>query len=177
MRNLINGKTLTEVQLELGPKEGLEVFTSRCTGRTLGRALLFISTAMAQGSIDIGPLRANLGDQEIDSVKYQINQRLDQMGLVGFRLEGDVLSYYPFEEHQDVKEVVREVKVQVSPFEGEVVSPRSYSVKQHPEGPAVTVGGMEQSYPEVRAPSGESPLVEPADTIEPLVPDTIPPKA
>lgn len=177
MRNLINGKTLTETQLELGPKEGLEVFTTRCTGRTLARSLLFISTAMVQGSIDIGPLRANLGDQEIDSVKYQITQRLDQMGLVGFKLEGDVLSYYPFEEYQDVKEVVREVPVQVSPFAGEVVSPRSYSVEQHPEGPAVPVSSMEQSYPEVRVSSGESPVVEPMDTIEPLVPDMTPPKA
>ncbi|AXF40851.1 hypothetical protein HOT79_gp35 [Shigella phage SFPH2] len=177
MRNLINGKTLTELQLELGPKEGLEVFTSRCTGRTLGRALLFISTAMVQGSIDIGTLRGNLGDQEVDSTKYQITQRLDQMGLVGFKLEGDVLSYYPFEEHQDVKEVVREVKVQVSPFAGEVVSPRSYSVEQHPEGPAVPVSSMEQSYPEVRVSSGASPVVEPMETIEPLVPDMTPPKA
>ena len=133
MRNLINGKTLTELQLELGPKEGLEVFTSRCTGRTLARSLLYISTAMVQGSIDFGPLRANLVGQEIDFVKVQITQRLDQMALVGFKMEGDVLSYYPFEEHQDVKEVVREVKVQVSPFDGEVVSPQSYSVVKHPE--------------------------------------------
>ncbi|WBF70051.1 hypothetical protein SFP20_034 [Shigella phage SFP20] len=175
MRNLISGKTLSEFQNQLGPKEGLNVFTTRCTGRTKSRALLFISTVMVQGSMDIGPLRGNLGDDEVNYTKMEIIKSLDQMQLVGFSWSGDVLSYYPFEEYQDVKEVVREVKVEVSPFAGEVVSPRSYRVVEHSEGPAVPVDSLEQSYPEVRVSSGESAVV-PMEVIEPLVPDMTPPK-
>ena len=175
MRNLISGKTLTEVQQVLGPKEGLESFTSRCTGRTLARALLFISTVMTQGSLDLKPLRGNFGDQEIDLVKFQINQRLDQMGLVGFSWSGDVLNYYPFEEYQDVKEIVREVKVEVSPFNGEMVAPRSYGVEQHSEGPAIHVESVEQSYPEVRVSSSKSTVIGEMEVLEPLVPDMTPP--
>lgn len=158
MRNLISGSTLHEHQLLLGPKEGLESFTKRCTGRTLSHSLLMIATAMSQGSVDLGPMRPSSGSDEVDRMKYQILQRLDQMGLVGFKLEEDVLSYYPFEEYESVKEIVREVEVQVSPFNGEVVSPRSYSFKQDIGGPEIPVGSVEQGDPEVCLPSSESPV-------------------
>lgn len=145
MRNLISGNTLHYFQLMLGVKEGLESFTCRCTGRTRGHALGLISEAMTNGSADLGSLRGNLGYAEVGLLKLEIIKSLDQMQLVGFSWAEDVLLYYPFEEFQDVKEIIREVEIQVSPYDGPAISPRSYGFVEHSEGPEVGLGGVEQS--------------------------------
>lgn len=136
MINMINGKTLYDLQLEHGVKQGLKYFSSRCVGDTTGTALEIIGQLM-QAKQEVVDLK--FADP---MVKQYIAQRLDQMGLVGFIWDGDKLSYYPFKEHQHVQEV----KVQVSPYDGEVVAPRSYSVKQHPEGPEIQESGVEQGH-------------------------------
>lgn len=136
MINLINGKTLAQLQAELGVKEGLEAFNTRCTGNTLGRSLIVIAGCLHDcDDFELGDLAGNLGSTEIKAMKQEINCRLDQMGLVGFHWEGDTLKYYPFKEHVDVqiKEVVREVEVKVPPAHDEMVEPRSYGIVEHLE--------------------------------------------
>lgn len=158
MINMINGKTLSQLQAEYGAKEGLEVFQTRCTGKTLGSSLMLIGVAMADetGRMELGGLRGNLGSAEIKNMKREINTRLDQMGLVGFHWEGDDLVYYPFKEHVDVQEVIQEVKVQVSPYDGEVVSPRSYRVVEYPTGAEALQYSVEQGDKSLRQALNES---------------------
>lgn len=146
MINLISGKTLYELQLEHGVKKGLVYFASRCVGATTGSALELIGQLM-QAKQEVVDLK--FADPE---VKQYIAHRLDQMGLVGFIWDGDKLSYYPFKEHQHVQEV----KVQVSPYDGEVVAPRSYSVVEHPEGAEVRQLSVEQGDEPVRQAPDES---------------------
>lgn len=143
MINIINNKTLHDTQLELGAREGLEVFTTRCIGKTTGQSLELIGQLM-QGKQQVVDLKFTTAE-----VKQYIAHRLDQMGLVGFIWEGDNLSYYPFKEYQDVKEIVHQVTVQVSPFDGKALSPRSYSVVEHTERPTVRVPSLEESYGKV----------------------------
>lgn len=100
MINMISGKTLAQLQAELGVKEGLEAFNTRCTGNTLGRSLLIIAGCLHDcDDFELGYLKGNLGSTELEAMKHEINLRLDQMGLVGFSWEGDTLKYYPFKEH------------------------------------------------------------------------------
>lgn len=139
MINIINNKTLYELQLEHGFKSGLTLFTSRCTGKTTGEALIQIGQLMS-GKIQVVDLKFC----EPAMAQY-IAQRIDQMGLVGFQWEGTELSYIPFKEHQNVKTI----EVKVPSFYGEVVAPRSYSVVEHPARPAVRVPSLEQSYGKV----------------------------
>lgn len=170
MINMISGKTLAQLQAELGVKEGLEAFNTRCTGTTLGLSLLAISCCLVDcDDFELGDLKGNLGSTELEAMKHEINLRLDQMGLVGFRWEGDTLKYYPFKEHEDVKEIIREVEVKVAPTLGEVVEPRSYRVVEHLGEPTLPVGGVEQSYPEVHLSSDQSNVVkmEPIPVVEP----------
>lgn len=150
MINLINNKSLYQSQLELGTRIGLEQFTSRCTGKTLGRAMEVIGSMLSGKTyeFDVRSLR-NYGSAEIEMVEQELIKRIDQMGLVGFTWSGYVLSYYPFKEHQDVKETVQKVEVKVSPFDGEALAPRSYSVVEHSTKPEVHVPSLEQSYGKV----------------------------
>lgn len=150
MINLINNKSLYQSQLELGTRVGLEQFTTRCTGKTLGRAIEVIGSMLTGKTheFEVQSLQ-NYGSGEIEMVKHELINRIDQMGLVGFTWDGYVLSYYPFKEHQDVKEIVKQVKVQVSPYDGKALSPRSYSVVEHIERPTVRVPSLEESYGKV----------------------------
>ncbi|CDM21610.1 hypothetical phage protein [Citrobacter phage CR8] len=150
MINLINNKTLYALQRELGPRDGLAVFETRCVGNTTGAALEIIGQLMKskQEVVDL-----KFADP---MVKQYIIQRLDQMGLVGFIWDGDNLSYYPFKEHENVKETVREVKIQVSPFDGEAVAPRSYRVKQYPTGAEALQYSVEQGNKSLREALDES---------------------
>ena len=143
MINIISGKTLYELQLENGTKKGLGLFATRCTGNTTGKSLEIMGQLM-QGKQEVVDLK--LSEAEI---KHYIAERIDQMGLVGFKLDGDKLSYYPFKEHQDVKTIVREVEVKVSPYDGEMVAPRSYRVVQHIERPKVHCPSLEEGYGKV----------------------------
>lgn len=143
MINIINNKTLYDYQLELGVKEGLKEFASRCTGNSTGQALELIGQLM-QAKQEVIDLKFS---QPV--VMQYIVERIEQMGLVGFIFQGTTLSYYPFKEHHHVETVIQEVKVQVSPYDGEALSPRGYNVVQHPERVAVRVPSLEESYGKV----------------------------
>lgn len=139
MINIINNKTLYELQLEHGFKSGLELFLSRCTGKSTGEALIHVGQLMA-GKKPMVDLKFCLPE-----VRQYIAERIDQMGLVGFRWEGSELTYTPFKEHQHVQTI----EVKVPSVSWEVVAPRSYSVVEHPARPAVRVPSLEQSYGKV----------------------------
>lgn len=139
MINIINNKTLYELQIEHGFKSGLEIFLSRCTGKSTGEALIHIGNLMTGKK----PL-IDLKFCEPEIAPY-IAQYIDRMGLVGFQWEGTVLSYIPFKEHQHVQTI----EVKVPSVLGEVVAPRSYSVVEHPSRPALCVPSLEQGYGKV----------------------------
>lgn len=139
MINIINNKTLYELQLELGFREGLETFLSRCTGKSTGEALILIGQMLSGKKQTVDLKFCSL------EVKQYIAERIDQMGLVGFNWEGSELSYTPFKEHQHVQTI----EIKVPSFYGEVVAPRSFSVVKHPARPAVRVPSLEQSYGKV----------------------------
>ena len=97
MRNIINGKTLHESQVEKGLIKGMEEFLTRCTGTTTGEVLVAIGKLM-QG--DVKEITYN---HPRDTAELSIfRESIQKMGLSGFKEQGRAhsglvtITYLPF---------------------------------------------------------------------------------
>ena len=79
MRNMLNGKTLEESQLELGIVVGTQQFLTRCTGVTTGRVLRDISNLMV-GNVKDVIYHKRGGEFQLDSFKLLV----EKLAFVGF---------------------------------------------------------------------------------------------
>lgn len=98
MRNIINGKTLHESQVEKGLIKGMEEFLTRCTGTTTGEVLGDISKLMQGDVKEVVYNPARSGPQ-----LSIFRESIQRMGLKGFNEQPNVhgsgvitITYLPF---------------------------------------------------------------------------------